>query len=120
MRYGKSAGADVIVSCQQVLIEHPEGQECVVSWQLHPVNASPIETTEPRRSSYVSVSRLGFIVEGASHIQVAHTFDIIVRDFGTTPNDDSDLELTVFLISDIELSVERVFLVWNQIHPEPD
>lgn len=119
MRYGESAGTDVIVSCQQVLVENPEGQECVAGWQLHSVNAPPIETTEPRRGSDVGVGRLGFIVEGASHVQVTHAFDIIVRDFGTTPNDNSDLELAVFLISDIELSVERVLLVWNQIHPEP-
>jgi hypothetical protein len=68
----------------------------------------------------MSVCLLCLVVEGACNIQVAHALNVIVRNILTSPDNHPDLKLTVSLIADLELSVERVFLVGDDIQPEPD
>lgn len=66
------------------------------------------------------VCGLCLVVEGAGDIQVTHSFDVIVRNLWAAPYYNTDLELAVSLIADLELPVQGMLLMGDEIKPESD
>lgn len=64
------------------------------------------------------ICRLSLVVEGTGYIKITHALNIIFGNIRTAPDNDSDLKLTVLLVTNLKLSIQRMFMMGNQIQPE--